>query len=191
MFESQLQTKTNSLAFRFNSIDCSVGCVHPRVYNPGKPRYLSFSNIQTIEKFLLAFNAQQEPIREVITSDPPLTTETGDSETESILRDIEELQEGLERLKLKVERRRVSGIARDENAVRNTRNPKTVNRSGPLRVGEEVIIRNPKKGQEKTGTVGKVHASGWITVNGWKKVNGVRVETKIKRIRANLIRKQN
>ena len=109
-------------------------------------------------------------------------TETEDETTENILRDIQDLQEGLEKLKLKVERRRSVNQRGETQGVHYG--------SGPLRVGEEVIIRNPKKGQEKVGTVGKVHVSGWITVNGWKRVNGVRIETKIKRIRSNLIRKQ-
>ena len=103
-------------------------------------------------------------------------TETEDETTESILQEIQELQEGLERLKLKVNQRSEA--------------PRVRNGTGPLRVGEEVVIRNPKKGQEKVGFVRKVHASGWITVNGWKRVNGVRIEAKIKRIRSNLIRKQ-
>ena len=109
-------------------------------------------------------------------------TETTGVTTEEILRDIQDIQESLERLRLRVEERRNTG-SRSETAHGRQR-------SGSLRVGDEVVIRNPKKGQEKVGFVGKVHVSGWITVNGWKRVNGVRVETKIKRIRSNLIRKQ-
>ena len=116
-------------------------------------------------------------------------TETDDDLTESILQDIQDLQEGLEKLKLKVEQRRILSSARSENSTGNT--PRVRIGTGPLQVGEEVVIRNPKKGQEKVGIVGKIHASGWITVNGWKRVNGARVEAKIKRIRTNLTRKQN
>ena len=115
--------------------------------------------------------------------------ENNDDNTEDILRDIQTLQESLERLKLKVERRRNNSAAGAGSARRET--ARVRGRSGPLQVGEEVIIRNPKKGQEKFGTVGKVHNTGWITVNRWTRVNGVRVETKIKRIKANVVRKQN
>ena len=131
---------------------------------------------------MLAFNAQQETSQQVIAADPPLMTETADVITEEFLKDIQDIQNGLERLRLKVKQRR-SINPRSETS-------RDCHGSGRLKVGEEVIIRNPKKGQEKVGTVGKVHVSGWITVNGWKRVNGVRIETKIKRIRSNLVRKQ-
>ena len=110
-------------------------------------------------------------------------TETTSVATEEILQGIQEIQESLERLRLKIEQRRNTG-SRSETA-------RDRQGSGSLRVGDEVIIRNPKKGQENVGFVGKVHVSGWITVNGWKRVNGVRIQTNIKRIRSNLVRKQN
>ena len=92
-----------------------------------------------------------------------------ETETDSILQDIQDLQEGLERLKLKVERR----IGTNDTAAANTRRlpVQTRRRTGPLQIGEEVIIKNPKRGQEKFGTVEKIHASGWITVSGWKEVS--------------------
>ena len=116
-------------------------------------------------------------------------TETEVDTTESILQDIRAIQADLERLRLKVEQNRDTNNTEFGN-TRGVPN-RFRRRTGPLQIGEEVIIKNPKRGQEKFGTVEKIHVSGWVTIRGWKKIDGVRSETKIKRIRSNLVRKQN
>jgi hypothetical protein len=96
--------------------------------------------------------------------------ETENDTTVELLQEIEKLQRGLKRLKLRVQR------------SRDTQRPKQQDTESFSR-GEEVIIINPRPGQDKTGKIDKVHESGWITVIG------SRTKAKIKRVAKNIRRK--